>query len=154
VQRGQELVRLDIGGMTCDRCVAAVQSALQGAKGIVSANVSLDAHQAVVVYEPSKTSIDAVVKIVDKAKGMNAYTAEATSATVTLAVSGMTCDQCVETVRSALQAVKGVVDAKVSLDTKLAVVTYDPSKAKVKDLLAAVTNAKGMNPYSAVVQQD
>ena len=85
---------------------------------------------------------------------MNSYTARADLATVTLAISGMTCEVCVETVRAALAAVKGVTDAKVTLQTNTAVVTYSPSQAKVSDLIKAVKNAKGMNPYSAKVQQD
>jgi len=154
LDRGQEMVTLDVSGMTCDVCVETVQSALQAATGVVSAKVSLAQHQAVVVYEPSKTNIGNIVKVVNAAKGMNPYTAKAATATVTLAISGMTCEVCVETVRSALAAVNGVTDAKVSLETNLAVVTYSPATVKVDDLLKAVKNAKGMNPYSAKIRQD
>ncbi len=73
---------------------------------------------------------------------------------VSLNITGMTCDLCVESVRSVLQAVTGVTDAKVSLDTKLAAVTYEPAKVKVSDLIKAVSTARGMNPYTATVQQD
>lgn len=154
LNRGQEMVRLDVTGMTCDVCVETVTTALQNINGVVSARVSLAQHEAVVVYEPSKTNVAEIEKVVDKAKGMNSYTAKADLATVTLAISGMTCDVCVETVRAALAAVKGVTDAKVTLQTNTAVVTYSPSQAKVSDLIKAVKNAKGMNPYSAKVQQD
>jgi copper chaperone CopZ len=153
LDRGQEVARLDVSGMTCDVCVETVQSALQAAPGVVSAKVSLAEHQALVVYQPSKTTVDDLVKVVNRTKGMNPYTARAQSATVTLAITGMTCEVCVQTVQSALQAVNGVAEAKVSLDTNLAHVTYDPSRTKVKDLLNAVKNAKGMNPYSATVVQ-
>jgi copper ion binding protein len=154
LERGQEMVRLDVTGMTCDVCVETVQTALQNIKGVVSAKVSLAQHEAVVVYEPAKTSIAEIEKTVDRAKGMNPYTAKAETATVTLAISGMTCDVCVETVQTALAAVKGVTEATVSLQTHTAVVTYAPAAVKVTDLLKAVKNAKGMNPYSAKVQQD
>ena len=33
-----------------------------------------------------------------------------------------------------------------------ALVTYDPSLAKPEDLIAAVGNAEGVNPYSATVK--
>jgi hypothetical protein len=49
-------------------------------------------------------------------------------------------------------AVKGVTRAKVILSPPEALVTYDPSIAKVEDLIAAVGNAEGVNPYSATVK--
>ncbi|MGB0775027.1 MAG: heavy-metal-associated domain-containing protein [Akkermansiaceae bacterium] len=47
---------------------------------------------------------------------------------------------CVKKVRSALEGVAGVSKAVVSMPDK-AVVTYDPSKVKTKDLIAAVKKA-------------
>lgn len=51
--------------------------------------------------------------------------------------------------QSALTAVKGVKEAKVSLDKGEAVVTYDPAAVKVDDLITAVKHAKGMGTYDA-----
>ena len=72
---------------------------------------------------------------------------------VRLNVTGMTCDHCAETVRQALLGVKGVTDAKVSLESQQALVTYEQAKVNPGSLLEAVKNAKGMNPYSAEIQQ-
>lgn len=55
--------------------------------------------------------------------------------------------------QSALTSVKGVKDAKVSLDNGEAVVTYDPAKCKVGDLVKAVDNTKGMSHYHATVKK-
>ena len=57
------------------------------------------------------------------------------------------------TVRSALEEVKGVKEAKVSLENKEAVVKYDPDVVKVEGLITAVRNARGMNSFSAKVKQ-
>lgn len=73
---GQQVVRLTISGMTCDQCVETVHSALVKAKGVVSADVSLAGHEAVVVYEPAKTTVKNLLKAVKNAKGMNPYAAE------------------------------------------------------------------------------
>ncbi len=70
-----------------------------------------------------------------------------------LDLTGMTCEQCVDTVRSALAAIDGVTDAKVSLGTMQAVVTYKPATVTVKDLVKAVKDSKGMNHYTASVHQ-
>lgn len=76
-QPGQNVVRLNITGMTCEQCVETVRSALASAKGVVSADVSLAGHEAVVVYEPAKTTVKDLRKAVKNAKGMNAYAAQA-----------------------------------------------------------------------------
>ena len=55
--------------------------------------------------------------------------------------------------RSALESVKGVKEAMVSLETKEAVVKYDPEVAKVEDLIKAVKEARGMHSYDAKVKK-
>ena len=61
--------------------------------------------------------------------------------TVKLAVQNMYCAACPHTVKSSLQAVPGVNAVSVSFEDKTAVVTYDDSKANVKALTTATTNA-------------
>ncbi len=56
--------------------------------------------------------------------------------------------------QSALETVKGVKEVKVSLETKEALVKYDPDVVKVEDLIKAVKNARGMNPYDAKVKKE
>jgi copper chaperone CopZ len=77
----------------------------------------------------------------------------AKEATVTLEITGMTWGSCASTVQSALQEVKGVNEASVSLASKEAVVKYDPDVVKVDDLIKAVKNARGMNSYGAKVKK-
>ena len=55
--------------------------------------------------------------------------------------------------QSALEAVKGVKEVNVSMETKEAVVKYDPDVAKVDDLIQAVKKARGMNPYNAEIKK-
>ena len=55
--------------------------------------------------------------------------------------------------QSALESVKGVKEAKVSLEDKEAVVKYDAGQVKVEDLIKAVRNAQGMSAYAAKVKQ-
>lgn len=44
----KETVKLDVKGMHCEKCVARVTEALEGAEGVTSATVSLDEESAVV----------------------------------------------------------------------------------------------------------
>ncbi|MGJ0533160.1 mercury resistance system periplasmic binding protein MerP [Methylocystis sp.] len=65
----------------------------------------------------------------------------ATTKTVTLSVSGMTCAACPITVKKALSKVDGVEAAEVSYEKKEAVVTYDDAKTNVEALTKATEGA-------------
>jgi mercuric ion binding protein len=67
-----------------------------------------------------------------------AYAAEKT---IKLAVSNMYCADCPFLVKKSLEGVPGVAKVVVFYKDKTAVVTYDDSKADVKELTAATTNA-------------
>jgi copper chaperone CopZ len=57
-------------------------------------------------------------------------------------------------VQSALEKVKGVKDADVSLANQEAMVKYDSDTAKVEDLIKAVKAANGPHgPYDAKVKK-
>lgn len=55
-----------------------------------------------------------------------------------LRVGGMTCPHCPLAIEKALRAVDGVTAASVNLATKTARVDYDPTRAKVTDILQAI----------------
>ena len=61
--------------------------------------------------------------------------------TVTLNVSGMTCEACPITVKKALQKVPGVTKIDVLYEKKQVVVTFDDSKTDTDALVKATTNA-------------
>jgi copper chaperone CopZ len=58
--------------------------------------------------------------------------------TVTLAVKGMTCAGCVLGTRKVLTRLPGVAKADVSYEKGTAVVTYDPTKVTVEQMIAAI----------------
>ncbi len=61
--------------------------------------------------------------------------------TVTLNVSGMTCEACPITVKKALQRVPGVSKISVLYEKRQVVVTFDDSKTNADALVKATTNA-------------
>ncbi len=65
----------------------------------------------------------------------------ASEKTVTLNVSGMTCEACPITVKKALQEVPGVSKIDVLYEKKQVVVTFDDSKTNTDSLVKATTNA-------------
>ena len=70
-----------------------------------------------------------------------AAAAWASPKTVTLNVSGMTCEACPITVKKALQKVPGVSKVDVLYEKKQVVVTFDDSKTDTDALVKATTNA-------------
>lgn len=66
---------------------------------------------------------------------------------VTLDVQGMTCGGCAVGVRTLLKRLPGVSKAEVSYETRRAVVTYDPGKVTVAQMIAAIETLK----YKATV---
>ena len=54
--------------------------------------------------------------------------------------------------RSALLSVNGVTRARVMLEEREALVTYDPTLARIQDLIEAVQKAEGVSPYNAQVK--
>ena len=61
--------------------------------------------------------------------------------TVTLNVSGMTCEACPITVKKALQKVQGVSKIEVRYEKKQVLVTFDDAKTNRDALVKATTDA-------------
>ncbi len=61
--------------------------------------------------------------------------------TIILPVKGMTCMGCVASVKRVLGGISGVANAEVSLEKAQAEVTYDPGKANLQAIKAAITDA-------------
>ena len=75
---------------------------------------------------------------------MSALTSSAAFAaekTVTLTVNNMYCADCPYIVKKTLESVPGVAKVAVSFKDKTATVTYDDSKADLRALTTATTNA-------------
>ncbi|HJV28717.1 MAG TPA: heavy-metal-associated domain-containing protein [Aromatoleum sp.] len=60
-------VTLKVGDMSCGGCVRNVTTVLKGLPGVEDAQVSLEAAQAVVRYDPAQVSVDAMRAAVEDA---------------------------------------------------------------------------------------
>ncbi len=59
-------VTLDVQGMTCGGCAAAVKTALRQIPGVIDARVSYEQHQAVVTYDPARITPPAIARAVEE----------------------------------------------------------------------------------------
>lgn len=119
---------IPIEGMSCASCVGRVERALKSVDGVLDARVNLATERAEVEAAPRVSR----TRLVDALEAVG-YTVP--SATVDLAIEGMTCASCVGRVERALQAVPGVASATVNLATERASVA---GSADTAALLKAV----------------
>jgi P-type Cu+ transporter len=63
----EQLVKLDIKGMTCDHCVANVTKALQSVEGVDTAIVDLENDKAEVRFKENAPMTEALIAAVEKA---------------------------------------------------------------------------------------
>ncbi len=100
---------LSVGGMTCASCVAHVEDALKGVRGVRGVVVNLATGKASVEYDPAEASLTAMKKAVD---GIG-Y--EVVLNTAKLQVTGMTCASCVANIEKAVGDLSGVEKVVVNL---------------------------------------
>ena len=143
-------VTFPVTGMTCASCVRRIEKALGRVDGVREATVNLATEKAHVVYDPHVASPERMRAAVEKAGyGMHDFPqAQATptvppspTGDVLLPIQGMTCASCVRRVEKALAKVEGVSEARVNLATEQAHVVFDPSRASMDSLRAAVGKA-------------
>jgi len=53
---------LDVAGMTCKFCPITVRKALKKVPGVIDAKANYDTKTATVIFDPDKTSIEAITK--------------------------------------------------------------------------------------------
>lgn len=128
-------IELPITGMTCVNCSRTIERSLKRTAGVDEAQVSYAADKADVAYDPAVVSPAQLVEQV-RAAGY-----DVALATADLAITGMTCANCVNTVERSLKRVPGVTSASVNLATNHARVEYVPGVARRADLVKAVEGA-------------
>jgi Cu+-exporting ATPase len=137
-------ITLDVKGMTCENCVRHVTEAIEGVKGVTSADVSLEGKRAEVEYESGTLNRDVLIGAVEKA----GYSASADEAAVTsriekitLPIEGMHCASCALNIEKALKKKEGVSSAAVNFASEKAFVEYDPERTDSDRLTETVREA-------------
>jgi len=132
---GPRRVEMPVFGLTCDKCVQAVEKALRGVPGVKKATVNLANARAFIDYDPATVGVPALERAIRDA----GYRTEGAKAR--FGIEGITCASCVTTIESALRDTPGVLNASVNVGTEEAVVEYLPSVADFPAIKAAVGSA-------------
>ncbi len=127
---------LPVLGMSCASCAAGIEGALEYVTGVEGATVNAAGETVTVVHDPRRAPASAVVGAIREA----GY--EVPTATLDLAVTGMTCANCAATIeRVLLRKVPGVVEASVNLAAETVRVVHVPGTAGPADIVAAIEAA-------------
>ncbi|MCA9839882.1 MAG: cadmium-translocating P-type ATPase [Trueperaceae bacterium] len=136
LQDKSEAKHLDIAvqGMDCANCSAKIERNLNKLEGVEAA-VNLATERASIYFDPSKIATKDVLASISK----SGYTP--VTDTLTLAIEGMTCANCVRRIENKLGKLEGVLEASVNLATEQARVTYVPSSVNLKTIKETVEKA-------------
>ena len=128
-------ITMPVIGMTCANCVAAVERSTKKVKGVNDVVVNFGTEKVTVTYDPATATPQQMVDRIARA----GY--QVPVATLELAITGMTCANCVNTVERALNKVTGIVEAGVNFATEKATIRYIPGAVTRADMIAAVERA-------------
>ena len=128
-------VTLPVEGMSCASCVGRLEQALGSLGGVQNASVNLATKRASVDFDPAVTGTTEITQAIEKT-GFSVP-----SATIDLAIKGMSCASCVARVEKVLSASPGVITAEVNLATEQARVSHAPGAIDATTLIRAIDQA-------------
>ncbi|XP_055398215.1 copper-transporting ATPase 2 isoform X2 [Bubalus kerabau] len=148
-------LHLRVDGMHCKSCVLNIEDNIGRLPGVQSIHVSLESRTARVQYDPSLVSPGALRRAIEalppgnfkvslpngaEGSGPDSRSPPASSVpcTMMLAIAGMTCKSCVQSIEGLISQRAGVHQISVFLAEGTAVVLYDPSRTHPEELRAAV----------------
>ncbi|CAJ1927916.1 unnamed protein product [Sphenostylis stenocarpa] len=132
-------------GMTCAACAGSVEKAVKRLPGIREAIVDVLNNRAHVIFYPSFVNEETIREAIEDA-GFEALlltdaTHEKSVQVCRIQIKGMTCTSCSSTLESALQALHGVLEARVGLATEEAQVHYNPTLLTPNHILQAIEDS-------------
>ena len=128
---------INIEGMTCTACGAAVERAVKKLPGVTEANVNFATEKLTMEYDEDKVKNEDIKNAVDKA----GYKAVIKEENDFFSVEGMTCTACGAAVERAVKKIDGVTSANVNFATEKLKIVYDKDKVKKRDIKEAVSKA-------------
>jgi Cu+-exporting ATPase len=132
-----EKATLQITGMHCASCAAAIEDSLNKVGGVSRVAVNFATEKAYVEYDPARATPQKLEEAVREA-GYNVLKEEAQ--TLNLKVLGMDNAHCLGTVEAALKGVKGIVSSQLFLNERARIV-FDPALTSKEAIKKAIREA-------------
>ena len=136
-----QVTRIHVEGMTCQSCVKNIERTIGSRSDVFSVSVSLEDKRAVIEYN-AQSATEEVLREAIEDMGFDASLIPidivqcevGQDPTCIIEVIGMTCQSCVKNIESSIKPKKGILDIKVSLEKKEAIVKYNPEQLSAADI--------------------
>jgi len=126
---------IPLTGMDCASCANTISRSLNRADGVQTAEVSYANETAIITYDPAQITPPQLIDHIKNA-GYGAALAE-----TDLAVTGMHCANCTNTITRTLKRLDGVIDASTSYASERTHFIYLPSIIEMEEIKHAIENA-------------
>jgi len=137
----EKQLTMPVSGMTCANCVATVERNVRKLDGVREANVNFASERLSLTYDDTLVNAADVIARVRKA----GY--DVPEQTLDLAIIGMDCVNCAQSVERALRKVDGVVEANVNFASERASVRLTPGVTR--DALVGAVRKAGYDVVEA-----
>ena len=132
----EKQITLPITGMTCSNCSNTIERNLKKLEGIIQVNVNYAAENATAVFDANLLNDKDIIKKIESV-GYKVPTAK-----IELAITGMSCANCVRAVeRTLLKKTPGIIAATVNFATEKGSIEYLPHQITPAEIVAAIKKA-------------
>ncbi|KAI1768197.1 heavy metal translocatin [Hypoxylon sp. FL1150] len=163
-----------VEGMTCGACTSAIEGGFADVTGVKHFSISLLSERAVVEHDAALLPTDQIIEIIEdrgfgatlvsseeskpvKKMGLEGVETRSSTATTTVAISGMTCGACTSAVEGGFSGVDGVLRFNISLLAERAVITHDTNQLSPEKIVEIIDDsgfdAKIISTQADVVEQ-
>jgi len=141
-----------VEGMTCQSCINSIKSSLTDHPGINNIEITLQTKTGVFRYDSQLITIEQIqntiedcgfdVQLASNQQVNNSKNSvESDIKMICLTVKGMTCQSCVNTIKSTMGAHESIISTEVSLSNELVTISYhmnDISKEEIIDMIEEI----------------
>ncbi|KAI1103621.1 heavy metal translocatin [Jackrogersella minutella] len=149
------ITTIAVEGMTCGACTSAIEGGFADVTGVKHFSISLLAERAVVEHDPVLLPVDTIIEIIeDRGFGATLVSSEKskptkntvsassdpkpTTATITVAIEGMTCGSCSSAIERAVTVLDGIIRFNISVLAERAVISYDTTKTTAEKIAETI----------------
>ncbi|XP_065173186.1 copper-transporting ATPase 1 isoform X3 [Atheta coriaria] len=130
---------LQVKGMTCGSCVAAIEKHCYKINGCHKILVALLAARAEIKYDATLvTPVELAASITELGFPASVLLSAGGDSEVVCRIEGMTCASCVFKIESAVKNMPGMISAQVALTTQKGKFRYDPEVTGARNILEAI----------------
>ncbi|XP_026735198.1 copper-transporting ATPase 1 isoform X2 [Trichoplusia ni] len=142
-EAGVSRCTLEVRGMTCASCVAAIEKHCAKLYGVHSILVALLAAKAEVRYEPRKISASDVADSITELGFPSSVLSDCDASgqrDLQVLIKGMTCASCVNKIEKSVLKLTGVVSCTVALTTSKGKIKYNAEQIGPRTICEAISN--------------